>query len=53
MGCILRVWIGPECPEDNLKELMRDNNPNCGIAREREKKKERERERTSTRKALT
>ena len=39
MGCILRVRTGPECPEDNLKDLTRDNNPNCGIARERGKKK--------------
>ena len=44
MGCILRVRTGPECLEDNLKDLRRDNNPNCGIARERGKKK-RERER--------
>ena len=43
MGCVLRVRTGPECPEDNLKELTRDRNPNCGIDREREIK-ERERE---------
>ena len=43
---MLRVWTGPECPEDNLRELTRDSNPNCGIAKE-EKRKERERERTS------
>ena len=36
-----RVRTGPECPEDNLMELSRDSNPNCGIARER---KERERD---------
>ena len=41
-GCMLRVTARPECPEDNLRELTWDNNPNCGIARE--KKKERERE---------
>ena len=41
---MLRVWTGPECPEDNLRELTRDSNPNCGIAKE-EKRKERERER--------
>ena len=51
-GCLLRVGTSPECPEDNLRELMWDSNPNCGIAREREKKKERERERTFPRKAL-
>ena len=38
---MLRVRTGPECPEDNLRELMWDSNPNCGIARER-KKRERE-----------
>ena len=43
MGCMLRVRTKPECPEDNLRELTLDSNPNCGIAREREKK-ERERE---------
>ena len=36
--------MGPECPEDNLRELTRDSKPNCGIAKE-EKRKERERER--------
>ena len=44
-AALLRVRTGPECPEDNLRELRSDSNPNCGIAREREKKKkERERE---------
>ena len=33
---MLKVRTGPECPEDNLRELMWDSNPNCGIARERE-----------------
>ena len=37
-----RLRMGPECPEDNLRELRGDNNPNCGIAREREKERERE-----------
>ena len=37
-----RLRMGPECPEDNLRELRGDNNPNCGIARERERKRERE-----------
>ena len=47
MGCVLRVRTGPECPEDNLKELTRDSNPNCVIARERkERKRERERKKT-------
>ena len=40
---LLRVRTGPECPEDNLRELRSDSTPNCGIARERERKKERER----------
>ena len=35
-----RLRMGPECPEDNLRELRGDNNPNCGIARERERKRE-------------
>ena len=33
---MLRVRNGPESPEGNLRELMRDSNLNCGIARERE-----------------
>ena len=40
-AALLRVGTMPECPEDNLRELTWDRNPNCGIARER-KKKERE-----------
>ena len=35
---MLKVWAEPECPENNLKELTWDSNPNCGIARERKKK---------------
>ena len=35
-AAFLRVRTGPESPEGNLKELMRDSNLNCGIARERE-----------------
>ena len=31
-AALLRVRTGPECPEGNLKELTRDNNPDCGIA---------------------
>ena len=38
-GCMLRVRTGPECPENNMRELTWDRNPNWGIAREREKKK--------------
>ena len=38
------VRNGPKCPEDNLRELTWESNPNCGIARER-KKRETERER--------
>ena len=37
---VLRVRTGPECPEDNLRELTWDSNPNCGIAREGKKKNE-------------
>ena len=33
---LLRVRTGPESPEGNLKELMRDSNLNCALARERE-----------------
>ena len=41
---MLRVRTGPECLEDNLRELRSDSNPNCGMARERgKKKKEKER----------
>ena len=39
---MLRVRTEPDCPEDNLRELTCDSNPNCGIARERNKKRERE-----------
>ena len=45
---VLRVRTRHECPEDNLRELMWDSNPNCGITRERE----RERKRTFPQKAL-
>ena len=44
-AALLGVRTGPECPEDNLRELTRESNPNCGIARERGGKKKRERER--------
>ena len=37
-GCRLRVKTGPECPEDNLRELMWDSHPNCGVAREEQNK---------------
>ena len=33
-AALLRVRTGPESPEGNLRELMRDSNLNCGIARE-------------------
>ena len=36
---VLRVRTRLECPEDNLRELMRHNNPNLGIANETRKKK--------------
>ena len=42
---MLRVRTKPECPEDNLRELTLDSNPNCGIAREREKKKKKKKKR--------
>ena len=40
LGCTsgLRVSTRPECPKDNLRELMWDRNPNHGIAKERKKK---------------
>ena len=44
LGCMLRVRTGPECPEDNLRELTWNSNPNCG--------REKERERSFPRKAL-
>ena len=37
---LLRVRTGPECPEDNLRELTCNDNPNHGIARERKKKRQ-------------
>ena len=37
---MLMVRNGPKCLEDNLRELTRDSNPNCGIARERERERE-------------
>ena len=52
-AALLRVRTGPECPEDNLRELMWNSNPNCGLARERERRKrERERERKRSHKKL-
>ena len=36
VAALLRVRIGPESPERNLKELMRDSKLNCGMAGERE-----------------
>ena len=39
---LLRVRTGPECPEDNLRELTGDSNPNHEIAREEKKERERE-----------
>ena len=40
-AALLRVRTRTGCPEGNLRELMRDNNPNCGIAREGKKRKKR------------
>ena len=31
-AALLRVRIGPECPEGNLRELTWDGKPDCGIA---------------------
>ena len=45
-AALFRVRAGPECPDENLRELTLDNNPNHGIPRDREKKREKERERT-------
>ena len=42
---MLRVRTRPECLEDNLRELRRDSNSNCGIAREEKTKKKKKRER--------
>ena len=45
-GALLRVKNGPECLEDNLKELTQDSNSSHRIAREgKKKKKKRKRER--------
>ena len=41
-AALLGVRTGPECPEDNLRELTGDSNPNSGIDRERQKERERE-----------
>ena len=42
---MFRVRTRPECPEDNLRELITsESNPNCGIAREEKKKRELSRE---------
>ena len=46
---LLRVRTRPEWHEDNLRELMWDNTPKCGLAREG---KTRERERTFLQKAI-
>ena len=35
---VLRIRTGPECPEDNMRELMWDSNPNCRMIRETENK---------------
>ena len=36
-GCMLKVRTRPECPEDNLRELMWDNNPNWDSQREKKR----------------
>ena len=40
VGCMLSVGTGPECPEDNLRELTWHRNPNCGIARGKTRERE-------------
>ena len=35
---VLRVKTGPECPEDNLRELKWNSKPKEGIARDKRKK---------------
>ena len=37
-AALLRVRTEPESPEGNWRELTRDSNLNCGIARGRERK---------------
>ena len=37
-AALLKVRTGPECPEDNLRELTCNDNLNRGTAREREKR---------------
>ena len=51
LGCIAQGEDWAESPEGSVREVTRDRNPNCGIARERENK-ESERE-LSREKALT
>ena len=36
---MLRERNGHECPEDNLRELTLDSNPNSGIVKERERER--------------
>ena len=36
-AALRRVRTGPECPEDNQRELLCITNLNCGITKEREK----------------
>ena len=37
-AALLRVRIGPECPEGNLRELTWASKPDCGIATTRKPK---------------
>ena len=39
-AALLRLRTRPESPEGNLRELTRDSNLNCGIARERKLSRE-------------
>ena len=36
---VLQVRTRVECPEDNLRELTQNSDPNCGISRGTKKKK--------------
>ena len=39
-AALFQVRTGPQCPEENLRELTLDSNPNHGVARVRERKRE-------------
>ena len=47
-GALFRVRTGPECPEDNLRELTSDISPKLWDSQRERKKKKKERERERT-----